>query len=937
MAGGIYFNGRFTVVPGSYSEVDASALAGISLGATGIVACLGECEGGAPHTVAGPQEVENGGQVGKLFREGDLREAGVMLFAPGNDDNIPGGAQEVKFFKVNPATQSTYTFVDGVGDDALAITSEDYGLFTTRIGVDIEDGTNVGKLITITFDGDEEEFDDVGGEAKFTMAWGGTVGLGVSLVLDLASNLTIDLDEDGITDHRGDYLGETDISGKDGDKTASPTAGEIASVVSSDAADTTQSLIVYGIDNGTGNPASEVISLNGTTVANGTTLWSRIHGYRLSAACAGTVTISGSTPGTMATIAASALSAGLTLLGDSVYNDPDTGYEVDNDALTFVADAATSDRLLIVGYAGGSPTLEEITLNGTTDVVSSETDWEYVNFIAAIETAAARTVTVSGLIWNSGDVVELVSDSASDTQVATVLGTAPNGTPQSEQVTLSGVTAVQTVATFGQVHGVVLATAASGTVLVRSPDDAVLVFSVAPTRTSAGVHAWSGVENSGGATITFANVGTGAAIVYGTDDGDAGAGELAANGASSTSFKAVTYVATSHMGSGETLDIAFNIATFDADQTTIQEMYEALNGVYTGLTMVVNTTESSTFTLDDMDAYAATALSSSAVGFFAVLQDVVDEINRSSDIVTATRSSGSEAAPANTSATTFLAGGVEGTTAFSHWQAALDAARDYRINTIVALTSDEAVHAAVLAHCAYMGGAGKSERDAKLGASSGETLAQLKARTLALNSRHTQLCAQDAVRFNQEGVREQFPPYFTACLAAGMQAGSQVGTSLTRKYPSVLDVIGNDSSYTIRDNGEALINAGLLMLERQPGVGWRFLRNVTTHQKDDNPAYVEAAVNEAVNYIVYNYRTEMEILIGQKGVEATVATAKGLAIGVLGALMDRDVQAMVQWQSLSLELDGDVLTTSVEVAPVESINFAKHTIHLVRATFSAAA
>lgn len=937
MAGGIYFNGRFTVVPGSYSEVDASALAGISLGATGIVACLGEAEGGAPYSVT-VHEVENPGQVSKLFRDGDLREAGVMLFDPGNDDRIPGGAQEVKFLKVNPATQSSYVFVDDNGDNALTLTSEDYGKFTERIGVDIEDGTNGGKKVTVSFDGDEEEFDDAGADYKFSLSWGGTVGLGVSATIALASNLTVDLDEDAITSKRADYLGSASFSGQDGDAVAAWAAG-VAQVVSTDAGDTTQTATIYGIVGG--SPDTETIALNGTTPATGAKTFTEVYGVRLSAICAGNVVLSKTGPTTVATITAGGLEAGLVLLGDSVYEDPDTGYEVDGGALTLVAGAASSQKVLVVGYAGGVPTMEEVTLNGTTPVSTSETDWEYISFIGALVLAAATTVTTSGLIWNSGDKVELVSASASDTQVATVYGTATNGSPQSESVTMTGTTPVLTTSTWGTVHGVVLASAAAGIITVRSEDDAITVFTLSAAATSAGVHVWSGVENSAGDNATFANVGTGTAIVFGTDDGDAGAGEVVATGASTTAWKAITVVATSHMGSGQTFDLAFNLATFDADQTTVQEMYEALNGVYSGVTMVVNTTEASTFTLDDMDAYAATTLTSTASEFYAVLQDVVDAINQGSNFVTATRATLSggngDAAPANTAATTFLSGGVEGTTAFANWQAALDLLRDYRVNTIVVLTDDEAVHAAVLSHCAYMAGAGKSERDAKLGAGSGETLAELKARSLGLNSRHCSLFAQDIVRFNQSGEREQFPPYFTACVAAGMQAGSQVGTALTRKYPKVVDVVGNDSSYTIKDNAEALIKAGLNMLEKQPNVGWRFLRNVTTHQKDNNPAYVEAHVNEAVNYIVYSYRTQMEILIGQKGVEATVATAKGLAIGVLGALMDRDIQAMTQWQNLSLELDGDVLTTSVEVAPVESVNFAKHTIHLVRATFSAAA
>jgi hypothetical protein len=48
MATGIFFNGRTISVPGSYTEVDATGLEQIGLGAAGIVAVLATGEGGIP-------------------------------------------------------------------------------------------------------------------------------------------------------------------------------------------------------------------------------------------------------------------------------------------------------------------------------------------------------------------------------------------------------------------------------------------------------------------------------------------------------------------------------------------------------------------------------------------------------------------------------------------------------------------------------------------------------------------------------------------------------------------------------------------------------------------------------------------------------------------------------------------------------------------------
>ena len=48
MASTIFFNGRVIATPGSYSEVDASGLEQVGLGASGIVAIVGTAEGGVP-------------------------------------------------------------------------------------------------------------------------------------------------------------------------------------------------------------------------------------------------------------------------------------------------------------------------------------------------------------------------------------------------------------------------------------------------------------------------------------------------------------------------------------------------------------------------------------------------------------------------------------------------------------------------------------------------------------------------------------------------------------------------------------------------------------------------------------------------------------------------------------------------------------------------
>ena len=272
-------------------------------------------------------------------------------------------------------------------------------------------------------------------------------------------------------------------------------------------------------------------------------------------------------------------------------------------------------------------------------------------------------------------------------------------------------------------------------------------------------------------------------------------------------------------------------------------------------------------------------------------------------------------------------------TAFANYQAALNLLKQVRVNTIVTTTGDTAVHAAIEAHCAYMGGAGRSERDTKLGAMNATlddvpTKAEMKSQAVDLNSRHAQLVGQAVERFNTAGVRAEFMPPFTACIAAGMQAGSPVGTALTHKGCNVLG-FRQDVSWNPAEDAEELIQAGLLLMETVDGVGRRWIRGVTTYLLSDNLAFSESSVNEASNFAAFNFRTAMEFFVGQLGFSGTENGAKGVAINQLGLQVDAGV--LVGYQSLAIDIVLDVLQVSVQIAPIIPLNFVTTTLHLVTA------
>tara|TARA_Y100000034_G_scaffold136543_1_gene213723 strand:- start:1183 stop:3999 length:2817 start_codon:yes stop_codon:yes gene_type:complete len=938
MATSIYFNGRLTHVPGSYSEVDASGLARVGLGATGIVACLGEAEGGAPYS-EGLHEITNPGKVGRTFRDGDLLEAGLMLFDPSKDPDIPGGAQEVKFAKVNPATRSSITLNNGFGP-SVEFTSVDWGAFTQQINLTIANGTNKGKAVSIVLGDDEEVLDDLGGDAIFTMEY-----IGEADQLDVALDPAVGLD--GIFSEASaglivpDYTGTLVAPGMDGDQLASIAAGSTVDVASLDPADVGQNIIVYGIDNATGLPISESLVLNGTVAVVGAIAWDEVHGFIMDGVATGTVTLSqvgGGAPALYAAAGGAFESGIVNLANDAV--------ECFGGPLMVSSDGVSTDDLIIIGLDSMSaPAMEVVTLNGPINVATI-TNWSEILAIGNGYVPAGENISYQGLLFNQGAPLSIVSTDPAQTDWVQVYGTDALGNGQVVGAPLNGVVPVSLAGTWNAVFAMSSGIIGGGVVLTRQSVGSLSQYVLtsmsfdSTLATSAGLHEFGAgiaVDND---TVDFTGTSVGRSfLIVGADTtGNPQMEVMQTTGAPLTTLSSWSAIYSLSYGLIENTSVqtmtgpAFSLsaATYDTLEK-ILAYFDTLTADYTLTEGVANITD---YDLDDMDLVSGDAAGAGGVDFTADLTLFVEGVTAGSQIIAAAATPGAQGVPSN-QGPVFLVGGSEGATGFSDWQAALDILRDYRVNTIVALTDNAAVHAAAVTHATYMAGPGRSERDCVLGAPSMETLDNLKLQSLALNTRHARYAFQDVNRYNTAGEAEQFPPYFTACLAAGMQAGSSVGTSLTWKFLNILSAVGDDNEYTIQDDADELIQRGLLGIEKVPNKGYRWLRNVTTYQIDDNIAYCEASVNEAANYATYEFRTAMETAVGKKGFAGTVNATLSTAIGILGQLVAAG--AITQWQNLTISLEGDVMDVDVEIAPVIPVNFVKNTIHLVSASFAAAA
>lgn len=552
----------------------------------------------------------------------------------------------------------------------------------------------------------------------------------------------------------------------------------------------------------------------------------------------------------------------------------------------------------------------------------------------------------------AASVLSVKSADNADVNQVVIYGINSTGTAAvSEIIVLTGTTEAYGTTEFSVVCGARVVGTSAGIVTVEDDDPATILTIAAGTDTESGLVVATGMYMGAGTIDVVADgASTQDLVVVGLSKTGAVQIEMLTLDGTTEVNGVAEWSEIKYLALGD-VEIA-RTATFDAEagrtipatHNTLQKVADYYNARYdsaasSGFTFTL-VTGLTTFDPNDLDdttnaGGAVDCLDPAEPDFYADLWAIIDWLSNNSQFISGAEASGAAGgAPSNTTAPNFLSGGIEGVVTSQEWQDALNLLKRVRVNSVVVLTADPSVHAMLDAHCAYMGGVGRSERDGFVGLlnTAGTDLApksEIKSQIVDLNTRHIRAFAQAIDRYNTAGERQEFEPYYLAAVAAGMQAGSSVGTSLTFKYANILSLrqAGSTGVWHPTDDSEEMIQAGLCFLENVEGVGRRFVRNITTHLSSNNIAYVEGSVNEAANFATFNLRTSLEVAVGKKGFAGTVNATKGVAVNILGLLIDE--QVLVAWRSLGIDLEVDVLAVEVEIAPVIPINFVPTTVHLV--------
>jgi hypothetical protein len=403
---------------------------------------------------------------------------------------------------------------------------------------------------------------------------------------------------------------------------------------------------------------------------------------------------------------------------------------------------------------------------------------------------------------------------------------------------------------------------------------------------------------------------------------------------------------------GDDLSIAFPAAM------TLRDLINTINANANYEASVPNDVNADVAVAADFDFGAdtlRTVLNSANLTTDGLYQDtagLVNYFNTFSELVSATRSTdepnegccppaafGVGEEPAK------FTGGSRGTTDNTAFQAGLDAIASVRANGVVPLIDQDlanegfgssatlaSVAAQLQAHVIFARGAGNSERGSFLGVRGAK--AGIIAQANALNDFDVQVCGQNVTTINAAGSLQEFGPRAQAVQAAGCRAGvAEVGEPLTHKFVRASSVT-QDSSWDPADLTDAneMIQAGILFTETVEGVGIRWVRDLTTHIKDNNLAKSEGSVRDVVRFVAFGLREDLvREFTGKKASPATISSVKDRTVAFLeiqrqGNIIVDSVDPATgaflrAFHNVRVTSSGDVVRINFGMFPAVGINF----------------
>jgi len=281
------------------------------------------------------------------------------------------------------------------------------------------------------------------------------------------------------------------------------------------------------------------------------------------------------------------------------------------------------------------------------------------------------------------------------------------------------------------------------------------------------------------------------------------------------------------------------------------------------------------------------------------------------------------------------------------WDDAIDLLKTEDIQLISTVSVDPSVWASLSTHCSYTSGVGRSERIGFVGGfgtdggyiaglgkwgnttDQNNSIAYMISQAQGLNSDRMVYVGPGVKAYDENGVLTTYNGAYAAALVAGMFAGSDVATAMTHKTIKVFGL-----EYNLRwADLEALLTAGVLPLEYDPGRAFRVCQSITTWLRNDKYNRREVSVRRTADFVARQVRDRLDRdFVGTKGTKTTLISIKNATISVLTQMARAELlagdEANPPFKNIQCRLEGDTCWVDFEASPVIPINYIPVTIHL---------
>lgn len=171
------FNGSTIYKPGAYSRTKVNLAGGFPLTASGVVAIIGESEGGAPGSTDGVQTFtsEDIAALIAKYKSGPIVDAARILINPARDARVANGASMIRVYKTNTSTAATLALANAAPVTLYNVTSKNFGSDENLISVKLEAGvvSPNARIITVQKGSSREVLSENAYEAQMVITYTG--------------------------------------------------------------------------------------------------------------------------------------------------------------------------------------------------------------------------------------------------------------------------------------------------------------------------------------------------------------------------------------------------------------------------------------------------------------------------------------------------------------------------------------------------------------------------------------------------------------------------------------------------------------------------------------------------------------------------------------------------------------------------------------------